>query len=218
MSFLKNLFGGGDPQVQNQPLGFNAGGLSVGSLGEVTPLAQRTDAVAGLTGADSAAADTYGNLAKTVQPGFNGLLDARLTDLNNTARSSIGSLSDNLAARRVLGSSFGQDTITRAKLGFQQQRDSTIADNFLKSLAVNQQLTQSEYQARAKQFSDALDELNFETNVGTQINGKANAQLSSNAQAQAKLDAGAQQGAGSFLGTAIGTASKALPYLLPLLA
>jgi len=204
---MSSLFSGKGPQINFTPQGFTAGGLSSDGMGNVTPTADRTAAVGGLSDAGAQAAGTFGNLAQSVAPGFNSLLDARLTDLGNTSRAAIGDLRQNLASRRILGSSFGNDTINRLQTGISQQRDSIIADNFLKSLATSSQLATQQMQAHQQQFQSKLDELNLEAGIGQKVSATANQILDSNAQAQAKLDAGAQAGSGALIGKLIGVAA-----------
>ncbi len=196
--------------------GFSGGGLEgrFGSngIGTVTASPDRTAAIGGLTGAADTAANTFGDLYNTVQPGFNDLLASRLNQFNDSARSAIGDLSQNLSARRILGSSFGQDTLTRARSEFGRQRDSIVADNFLKSLEAQRQLTQDQFNARLKSFQPKLDELNFESGLAAQL-GQQGAQLLAqnaqiNAQIQNQASAAGLNSLGSLLGTGLGLAKN----------
>lgn len=198
MSFLSNAFGTHTtaPTINFSPTGFNAGGLFTkfqnGNYVS-TPSAGRTAAVGDI-------ANTYGDLGNetaalrsTVTPGYNQLLQARLDQLNNTARASIGDLRQNLQARRILGSSFGQDTLTRANAEFGMQRDQIVADNFIKSLAANNELLNQEFKARTQQFQTGLDELNLEAGVASKLTADATSVLAQNARTQAQLDASNNQ-------------------------
>jgi len=214
MSFLFGKGASKGPTINYQPTGFSGGGLTTsydyaGGTGgtSVTASPERKGLVSSISGVYGDQANAYGNLAATVAPGFNDLLKARLTSIDNSASSAIGNLRQNLDSRRVLGSSFGQDTLTRAQSEFSQQRDAATADNFLKSLDASNQLITQQYNAQRGQFQTGLDELNLEANVGQQFSSTANQLLAANAQAQAKLDAAAQTGIGSFLG---GLTSKIL--------
>lgn len=209
---LSKLFGGNSsaPTVDNTLQGFNAGGLTATGTGDITASPDRTGLVSSIGSLYGQQGDILGGLRQTVAPGFNDLLKSRLDQINNAAASSVGDLRQNLSARRVLGSSFGQDTISRANAEFSSQRDQAIADNFLKSLAVNQQLTQQEFDARRGQFQTALDELNLEANAGLSISGKANSILAQNAKTQADLDAKSATGAGQFFGQLIQPVGKAI--------
>src|SRR5690348_14869747 len=140
---MTNLFKPKVSLLQPSYPAFSGGGLtrsSVGGLATVSPTGERTDTVAGLAGAGAEAANTFGGLYDTVQPGFNSLLDARLNQINDAARSSIGDLRTNLQSRRILGSSFGNDTINRNQAEFARLRDQAVASNFLQSLDAQQKL------------------------------------------------------------------------------
>lgn len=211
MSFLSG------PKIQNSqnaaPTGFTGGGLQVfapdGVNGtRVGPTQPRTDLVNNLSDTYGSLADAYGGLARTVAPGFNDLLKSRLASLSDSRESAISNLRQNLDSRRVLGSSFGQDTLTRADAEFSRQKDAVTADNFMKSLDASNALITQQYNALRGKFQTGLDELNLEANVGQNFSAGANKILADNAQAQAKLDAAAQSGVGSFLG---GLVTKMVP-------
>lgn len=193
MSYLKTIFTGSDVQanpVQYSSPGFNAGGLSTSFSGNnynVSPDANRTGVVNDISSNFRNLGDITGGLRATVGPGFNDLLNARLNSLGDSATSAIGDLRQNLQARRVLGSSFGQDTISRAQSEFQRNRDSIIADNFTKSLDANNQLLKQQYDAYNQSFQANLGELNLEANIANGLTGKASEILAANAQTTAKL-------------------------------
>lgn len=204
MSFLGRLFGGSSPQVQMQPQGFNAGGLSTtfGPGGyNIAATPERTGLVSGLSNTFGELGNQYGSLAATVAPGFNDLLRARLGQINDSASAAIGNLRQNLQSRRVLGSSFGQDTISRGEAEFARQRDAATADTFMKSLAASSELLAKQYEAWTKQFSTGLDELNLEAGIAGPLVQNANNVLAQNARTNAELEARSQEGTGRLLGT-----------------
>lgn len=228
MSFLSGIFGGNQvqaPHINSVTPSFNGGGLSgTGNANgnyTVTPDANRTAQVGDLSNTYSQLGDQYGNLLKTVAPGYNDLLNSRLTQFNNNAASSIGTLNQNLQSRRVLGSSFGQDTITRAQNQIAQQRDAITSDNFLQSLNASNQLLGQQYDAYSKAFQNNLNELNLEAGIANQMSTNTANILNQNARTQAQLQQQASQanaanntnlasGFGSFLGKMIpGAASGA---------
>jgi hypothetical protein len=228
MSFLTDMFGStkvspasvsAPPPVT--PPGFRAGGLAVnwGDNGyNVGASDARTSAVGNLADTFGALGNQYGTLASSVAPGFNDLLKTRLTDLGNQATAAIGDLKQNLQSRRILGSSFGQDTINRLNTGINQQRDAVIADNYLKSLQAQKELIGQQYQAYAQKFQTGLDELNLEASTASGLMGSAAGILQQNqsllekanefnagsinsaAQFNAKMSNDQASGFGSFLG------------------
>src|ERR1041385_8974546 len=204
--FVNPSFSGGDL----------SGTFGSGGKGEVTAGSTRNDIVGGLSDAGAAAANTFGGLYNTVRPGFNDLLAARINSINDSARSAIGDLRQNLQSRRILGSSFGNDTISRANAEFSRQRDNTIADNFLKSLDAQRQLTADEYNARIKAFQPRLDELNLEAGLASDLMNRGSQQLAANAQynasAQSAANASGLNALGSVIGTVGGLALKGLNF------
>lgn len=195
MSFLSAITGNGDahvnaPPVTFTPPNFTGGGLngtfSVNRYG-VTPDATRTGAVDDLSNSYTQLGDQTGALRDTVAPGYNDLLKSRLTSFNNNAASAIGTLNQNLQSRRVLGSSFGQDTITRAQNQFNQSRDQIVSDNFLQSLNTNNQLLNQQYSAYSQAANTKLNELNLESSLASTLGSKSADLLNQNAQTEAKL-------------------------------
>lgn len=210
MSFISDIFGGGGdkaPTVQYQPRGFSAGGIRASPTGDITETPQRIGLVQGVQNAYGGAASELGKLRETVAPGFNSLLKARLADLENNATSAIGNLRQNLASRRILGSSFGNDTLSNLAATFAQQRDKEIADNFLQSLDANQKLLAQQYQASVNQYQSGLNDLNFQADIGAKLSQQGNDILAQNARVnadlQSKYDIASQQGTGRLIGTAL---------------
>ena len=211
MSFLTNMFGNTKvtPPPPVTPTGFKGGGMNGEFQGNdyvVGADANRQGAVGNLANTFGSFGDETGALRATVAPGLNDMLKSRLTDLNNNASSAIGNLAENLRSRRVLGSSFGQDTLTRLQNTIQQNRDSVIADNYQKSLAMNNTLLTQQYNAYAKQYQTGLDELNLEADKAASLSAKAadilqkNAALTANAnQFNANMSNNQATGVGSFL-------------------
>lgn len=209
MSFLT----GKAPKVQFSPVGASGGGLDTSFSGNVggvgghyttTADATRTAAVGDVANSYGDLADKTAGLSATVAPGYNDLLASQIDSINNSARSAVGNLQQNLQSRRILGSSFGQDTLTRAQAEFSKQRADTTANSFLQSLTARNQLLQQEYQARTAGANTGLNELNLEAGVANGLIGSTNSIMAANAQADAKAEAASQAGAGKFVGTLVG--------------
>jgi hypothetical protein len=204
----KKLFGDdGNPTgglTSFAPPGVNAGGLDANYSGgkyTVTPNGERVAAVNNLSSTFGKNADELAALRATVAPGFSGLRTAALGQVENGRTSAIGNLRDNLARRRVLGSSFANDAASRTEAEFSQQKAQVEAQSYLQELEATNNLIQSEYAARRGVYTTALDELNLEATMGANLASKATDVLGKNAQTEALLAAQAQQGAGKFLGT-----------------
>lgn len=193
MSFIGDALGlnKASPKINFTPPGFDAGGFRAyfnNNGYSIDPSSGRMADVTGLQGASGYSADELAKLRSGIMPGYNDMLKSRLAELNDTASRAVGNLSQNLASRRVLGSSFGADTITRANNEFLKQRDATIADNYLKSVAASTDLLERETAARRQQFQSGLDELNLEANLASNLTNSAMPQLAANARAQAEMD------------------------------
>lgn len=185
----------------------NAGGLNVRQTGDVIDVssgASRTAAVGGIRDVLNQRAEQLAQLRGQVQPGFGALTEARLGEIENARRRTIGNLRENLQRRRVLGSSFGQDVLSRAEAEFGQEAGQARARSFLEELDVQTQLIGQEFQARQSAIQATLDNLNLEANLGAQLAGAANSILENNAQAQAELASSQIAGLGQLAGTAIG--------------
>lgn len=210
MSFLT---GGSTPQVQFSPVGASGGGLDTkfkGGKYTTTADPTRTAAVAGVTDTYSDLGDLTGGLRGQVTPGYNALLDTQLSDINDQAHKAIGDLRTNLQSRRILGSSFGNDTLSRANAEVAKTRADVTARNFLQSLDANNKLLQQQYDAYTKAATTGLNELNLEAGVANGLIGGANQVLAQNAQVNAKLEAESQAGVGKFFGNILGNVGQSL--------
>jgi len=211
---LGGLLGGAGssaPTVNYTPPGFSAGGLNAtfGNNGyTVSPSAGRSAAVGSVANTFGQQANALGQLASTVTPGFSALRSAQMSTLNNQRTAALGNLRQNLASRRVLGSSFAQDSLARADQDYQQTAANVQAQTYLQELQSSQQLIQQQYTAARGEFQTSIDEMNLEANLASSLTQKASSSLESAAQTQADLDAKAAAGTGSFfggLGSQIGT-------------
>lgn len=135
-----------------------------------------------------------------VAPGISDLRAARLAEVENARRESMGNLRDNLARRRVLGSSFGQDAITRSEAEFAGQKERVAAESFLQEFEMTNQLINQEFDLRRSEFSTHLDELNLEANLAAGLAKGATETMGANARTMAALQAKELEGAGKFFG------------------
>jgi hypothetical protein len=214
-SLFSSLFGGkkdATAPLQNfTPPGINAGGLSAtfgGGNYNVTSSAERRGLVGDIASTFGANADAIAGLRAQVAPGVSGLRASRLAEIEGARSSAIGNLRDNLARRRVLGSSFGADTISRAEAEFAKEKERVAAESFMQELELTNQLVQQEFTARRGAYQTGLDELNLEAQVATALAGKATDILGKNAQIEAQLLAQSQAGAGKFFGQEIAPGIK----------
>jgi hypothetical protein len=210
-----------------RPVGINAGGLKSslrrGSI-SITSDANRQGLVGSIADQFLAQAGLTSDLRAKVAPGISDLRASRLREIENARRASISDLRDNLARRRVLGSSFGADAETRANLEFAQQAEKTAAESFLQELDLTNKLIGQEFDLKRQAFGTKVSELNLQADIAAGLTGQATQLLSQSAQiqaqlasskasitsqqgmAQAGLDAQAQAGVGSLIGKIAGLA------------
>lgn len=172
---------------------FNAGGLT-GRGGEISSNAARQGLVGDIAATFPEQAGQIGQLRGLVTPGIGALTQSRLQGLGNRARSAIGNLRDNIARRRISGSSFANDALTRANLEFAQEEDKVRSESFLTELDLNNQLLEQEFNARRGEFETGLNELNFQADVASKLQSGTSQILAQNAQFRAQM----QQKASEF--------------------
>lgn len=205
---LSKLFGGSQKSptapLQNfQPLMVNAGGLrtSSGRHGvnvDVSP--ERTGLVGRIADSFSGLSNELAGLRSKVAPGISELRAARLAEIDNARTAAVGNLRENLQRRRVLGSSFGQDAITRAESEFAGQRERVAAESFMAELEATNNLLNQEFEARRASFQTGLNELNLQADLATKIASSATDQLGANARLESAMIAKENEGAGKFFG------------------
>lgn len=202
------LFGGDSssasaPLSNFTPTGISAGGLTSGMDGNnisITPTAERIGMVRSLSDVSTGLGDSLRALRASVAPGMSDLRATRLGEIEDARRSAIGNLRENLQRRRVLGSSFGQDAITRAEAEFAGARDRTSAETFLQELEATNNLIGQEFNARRTAVQTGLDELNLEADLAAKLSGKSTDQLGANSRLLAQLNAQEAAGQGKFFG------------------
>lgn len=145
-----------------------------------------------------------------VTPGFGALTKARLAEIESGRTRTVGNLSENLAQRRVLGSSFGQDAIARAQAEYDKQAGEARAKSVLEEFALTQELNQRKYQRARNVYETALGELNLQADfgiktqqAGIQALGEA-ARLSAELGGMAAGLTASENAAGGELGSTIG--------------
>lgn len=224
MGFLGNLFDDPTQPLQDfSPVGVNAGGLSAkmkGSQFKVTASPERLGYVSNIANLFDQQGDELSGLRASVAPGISALRASRLAEIENARHTGIGNLRDNLSRRRVLGSSFGADALSRAEAEFGQQKERVTAESFLQELSLTDKLLAEELGAKREAFNTHLGELNLETNLAAGLAGKATEQLAQNARTLATLNTEAQKAAGEFFGSflqpsADAGAAKMASFLFP---
>ena len=139
-----------------------------------------------------------------MQPGFSQLRRAGLQQINTTAKANLSTLQNNLAQRRIQGSSFANSQISQANADTEQQKANFTAQAYVDELNASNTLLQQQYQYSASQYSVAINQSNIESSTAASLVSNINSTLASTASVQAELDAKAAAGAGSAVGTVLG--------------
>jgi len=153
-------------------------------------------------------ADELRGLRRRVRPGFGELTAARLGEISTARERSIGNLRENLARRRLSGSSFASNALVRAEREFGQAAATARAQSFLEELDVTTQLIGQEFSARQAAIERGIQELDFQAQVGTQILSGVSAELGASARLEAELAADAAAGSGAFFEPTINAINK----------
>lgn len=191
---------GGVGELLSGLLGGGSGSKTIGAMSS----AERRALVGSLAATFPEQAAYLAGLREKVAPGMSALRASRLEGLAGERSRTLGDLRENLGRRRVLGSSFAQDTLTRAGLEFQKEGDRIRAETFLQELELSHAIANEEFTARRGEFETHLNEMNLQLQVATQIATQATAELNANARMKAELDAQRSAGIGSLVGTAVG--------------
>lgn len=216
-ALVGGLFGGGGggsspSQARVVPSG-NFGGLTLsggGSNLDITSGSERATAVQRSANVIGRKADELAAIRGRVQPGFGELTQARLGAIENARSRSIGNLRENLARRRLSGSSFANDALARADAEFGQAAAEAKATSLLQELDLTTQLINQEFTTRQAAIERTIQELDFQAQIGTQILSGVSAELGASARLEAQLAFDSAAGIGSFFepfSSAIGEAA-----------
>lgn len=216
--------------------GFTGGGITGGFDANgnafVSADPTRSNLVTGLSNVFGEQLMKLNGLAGQIAPGFSDMRTAALADLENQQKSAVSNLRQNLENRRVLGSSFAQDAITRANASFAGQRAATSSDIYMKELAATNDLIKQQAEAGANQVQTHLTQMNLEAGMAgalaqqatsvmsaasqlkaqllASLAGGAQSQIGANMREAANLDEKASAGFGEMLGTLLGPIATAV--------
>lgn len=187
---------------RGSPKGFTSPGATISSGRDGVFGLERgipvSDALSGITNLNTETAGGLGGLLADVKPGFGRLTKSRLDAISSARERAIGNLRDNLSRRRVMGSSFAQDALTRAELEFSKEEERARSESFLQELDMTRQLIQERSSALLSSFATALEQSNFESTLAANYANGTNAILSQNAALMAQIQADNAAGLGKF--------------------
>lgn len=204
-SLLGGVFGGGDRPDFEFP-DIVGGGLRIGDIGGSIRTIPTRDAagrlrpqlVSGLAEQFRTFGGEIGGLRERLGPGLENVLQSRLQAIQSGRQRAIGTISENLSRRRVLGSSFGQAAIAQAEREFAEAEATARAQTFLEGIDIEQQLITAENTALLDAFNTELNELNLQFQAASiPLGGVIQAQTQ-NSLLQQQLAAQAARGFGAF--------------------
>ena len=209
-----SLTGGNSGSSLNsyKPYSFSSPGLSGTVNGNTIDLTRGPEVSSALTGVTDTTNATNTNIQDLINrlgPGYNALTDTALKNLENARLKTVGDLQANLARRRIAGSSFANDALTRANAEFANQGEQIRAQNTLASLDAANKLIQEQHANSMNAFNTHLNQLQLEGTTAAQVASGVSGIMSTNAQLQAQLQAQAQAGTGQLFGTLFGPALSA---------
>tara|TARA_Y100000310_G_scaffold20986_1_gene20316 strand:- start:1487 stop:2197 length:711 start_codon:yes stop_codon:yes gene_type:complete len=209
---------GDDPEVatpkDRRILSINTPGFTTSQSGNTLNF-NRTgvvdDLLKGFRGFSTTAAGDIRGLRDQVVPGFGALTAARVGAVQDAREKAMSNLGDNLRRRRVSGSSFGNDAMTRAESEFGKLEGQVRAESKLKELAMTQSLIDRELQISTKAIQTELIQMLNEGKIASGLAGVAQQAatdftqiLNDASQAQAELEmdilGNTKDVLGSFLG------------------
>lgn len=162
------------------------------------------ETLSGISDAYSTQADELGGLQRLVQPGFGRLTKSAIRAVRDARRSSMGDLRQNLARRRVRGSSFGADDISRTASEFSKREDEATAQAFVRELGLSNEIVNQKATAKANSFLQTLSQFNLETQLAAQISNGVTGVLGNNAQLMSNLTNSGANRLLNVVGTGVG--------------
>jgi len=210
---IGSAFGMGDnyDAPQADPLFIDAGGITTGISGGrafADPSQERQQLISDIAGQYEQLGQQYQNefaprfeslydraigdteqLIGQVEPGVGGLTESRLEQIEDSRQRAVGNLRENMNRRRLLGSSFASDALTRRNMEFARQKEQAQAESFLKEMDLTNRLQQQRLAQEEAAANKAVE--NFVQGIqadvqGTQVELGEMDQLANFAQSTAK--------------------------------
>jgi hypothetical protein len=171
--------------------------------------------IGGLRSALSQRAQEFAGLRKglnrDIAPLIGSLRETGVEAIRGRRRRAVGDLRENLARRRVAGSSFAQDALARAEAEFAKEEAEFGSQAGIQELQLRDQLLAremelvgAETEANVQSFQTVLNQLNLESGLAAQISTGLSGIAAQNAQAIAQINADFAAARANIIGTALG--------------
>lgn len=175
-------------ETQNSPFSFNVG-QSQGVTDQLGNLAQ------GVGTANDAITQNINSLT----PGFGAITQARVNAIANAASKATSDLQGNLASRRVLGSSFGQNAVSQVTQQAGVDTANAQAQSYLEELQQQTSLINQRLNNVTALANQELSQANFNTTAGINLVNGTQQTFQDNAAVIGQLAAANASGTGAFL-------------------
>lgn len=214
-SFALNKAFGGSSRSQQFPTLPEPGGIPSGVQ---STLNRRGQLASELRSLGQQEAGQIRGLRDIVAPGVSRLREARLGRVSDALRKGVGDLRETLAQRRIAGSSFGVDALSRLRSEFARLESDVEAETGLQELQLTTDLIGKEFDAARSGITAELQATGIDAQIlgGVAIN--ADRVLSQNARFAQELAAKEAAGQGQFIGSitaplvkSIGSGVSSLP-------
>lgn len=156
-----------------------------------------------LTGATSDTNSQLDALKAQLVPGFGALTQQQVLAIQNAARKATGDLQSNLASRRILGSSFGQNAVAQVTQQAGIDEANARATSYLQELGATQQIINQQFNNASALAQSELSQANFETTTGVNILNGTQQVFADNSQVIGQLAAANAAGTGAFVNNAL---------------
>ena len=160
------------PKLKDITVGFTGGGIRgkfKNNTVEVTANPQRQALVERLAGSLGIRADELDSLRARVAPGASEFRRAALNRIGINRERAVGNLRENLARRRVSGSSFALDAETRLRNEFATTEAEIAAQSTLQEIDILAQFSEQAGSLRTAEFQTLLSEQNFLATIGLDL-------------------------------------------------
>ena len=212
LSDAKNIFIGDEnkiakPIAKFSPLGFTTPGANV-SAGPggftVGRSPQVGNALSNLNTLSTGAANEFGSLKSMVAPGFGRMTTEGVRAIEDQRRSTVGNLRENLGRRRVLGSSFASDDISRTNAEFAKKDAQFRAETTLQEIQATEQLISKQYETAIQGSQAIIAQGNFETEIGAELSRQYTSVMGDLAKFEASLLREEADGQAALLSSLLG--------------
>lgn len=153
-------------------LGFRAGGMSLRKNGDIitlNPSKEGRTALQGIKRANLNAGSQFALLGKKIAPGMGMLTKSMVRAIDTRRRATVSDLRDQFARRRLSGSSFASDALSRTEAEFANLEKQARAEAFVQEIKMTQENIALVAQARSNAFAAMLTQLNLEAKMGANL-------------------------------------------------